>query len=185
MKVDLPVGKNIQDHVSVLTGPFTVRPGASFLLDRDVNLQEVLKYSSSRTGTLSDNALYGMGFYVSKEAKAAGEDSWPDIQFMLFAISIYNNAPEDFQRFHNIQSGKLQKYYQQVRGKDSFMIVTVLARPQSNGEILLAGTDPSLQPLINPNYFHEERDKKALVDGMLNFYVFTIMSFCSAHARRA
>ena len=171
VKVDLPVGQNLQDHISALVGPFTVKPGTSFLLDRDINLKSVFSYATG-TGAFSDNALHGMGFHVSQEAKDAGEEWWPDIQFMFFAISIYNNGPRDFEKIYNVRSGVLHKYFQEVRGKDSFLIVTVLARPQSRGQVLLAGTDPNLPPLINPNYFQGERDMKALVEGKVQIYVY-------------
>ncbi len=165
MKLDLPVGKNLQDHITAFVGPFTVNKSVTFHLDRDSDLAALYNFAGDGTGPLTSTGIQASGFIVSDHAKASGETSWPDIQFMLMGAAIYDSAPESFESAFNLRSGILQKYYESALGKDSFTIVTSLARPKSRGEILLAGTDPKLPPLMNPNYFQHEDDIKVLVQG--------------------
>ncbi|CAG7690114.1 unnamed protein product, partial [Allacma fusca] len=38
VKVDLPVGKNLQDHPATILGPILIDPPKSFIPDRDLTL---------------------------------------------------------------------------------------------------------------------------------------------------
>lgn len=40
-----------------------------------------------------------------------------------------------------------------------------LLQPHSRGEITLNSTDPYDSPLINPNYYQDERDLRDIVEG--------------------
>jgi len=43
------VGQNLQDHVTTLVGPFTMK-ARGFLVDRDVNLESLNKYNNEGAG---------------------------------------------------------------------------------------------------------------------------------------
>jgi choline dehydrogenase len=159
------VGKNLQDHITSFVGPFAINQSASFNLDRDLTPQAFYNFANHGMGPLTSTGVQASAFLVSDEAKKAGEGDWPDFQYMLLGTSIYNNAPNDFEFAFNVRSGVLRKYYETIRNKDSFMIITALARPKGRGEILLAGTDPTLPPLMDPNYLKEETDVRVMIEG--------------------
>ena len=50
--------------------------------------------------------------------------------------------------------------------ENSFTLVPGICRPQSKGSIVLASSDPSASPLIDPNYLSEDVDVQALVRGI-------------------
>lgn len=146
-------------------GPFTVNDTVSFNLDRDLNVKAFHDFVNYGVGPLTSTGVQATAFLVSEQAKAAGEGTWPDFQYMLLGTAIYNNAPTDFEFAFNVRDGILKKYYQNVRNQDSFMIITALARPKGSGEVLLAGTDPTLPPLMDPKYLQDETDVKVLIEG--------------------
>ena len=54
VKLDLPVGKNLQDHTTTHVGPFLVEPGAGYVADRDMT-----------TSAFSDYLQYNKGSHCS------------------------------------------------------------------------------------------------------------------------
>ena len=56
VKLELPVGKNLQDHVVSHVGPFIVESSAGFLTDRDMTTSVFTDYAESSKG---QNTNYG------------------------------------------------------------------------------------------------------------------------------
>ena len=50
VKLDLPVGQNLQDHVITHVGPFIIDPGTGFLADRDMNASAFSDYLEYNRG---------------------------------------------------------------------------------------------------------------------------------------
>lgn len=48
----------------------------------------------------------------------------------------------------------------------AFVMIPTILYPESRGEIRLASTDPSQQPIIDPKYFSEEADLRVLLEGV-------------------
>lgn len=47
-----------------------------------------------------------------------------------------------------------------------FTMIALILHPQSVGEIRLQSADPTVPPLIDPRYYHNEQDLDILVDGL-------------------
>jgi choline dehydrogenase/4-pyridoxate dehydrogenase len=145
---ELPgVGKNLQDHLSVLAdyerrkqGPFV----AMMRLDR-VALALARAYCFG-TGPASETPSGWTGFVRSRPDVAL-----PDIQFLFRA------APAG--------AGPYLPPFKPAFA-DGFALRAVMLRPESRGEITLASADPQTPPRIRQNFLATEGDRRTLRDGL-------------------
>jgi choline dehydrogenase len=165
VKKDLPVGKNLQDHISGFVGPFLIDEPKSMLFDRDINAKSMMEFTEKGTGPVSSTGIQASAFLVSSQAKAKGEYDWPDIQWLLLGTGVYSRQARDMAHSFNVPESTLKKWYTEVVGKDSFTIINMLSRPKGRGEITLASSKPNDYPLVNPNYLAEDEDVKLMIEG--------------------
>jgi choline dehydrogenase-like flavoprotein len=139
----------------------------TFSIERDIiNSQAIAEYLVHGTGILTTTGTQAMGFYTTKYAKQANESDWPDIQTIMIGVSVGENFASDISRGFGLKHGLLTRYYRHAVGRDSFMQIVSLARPLARGYIKLKSNDPMVPPVINPNYFEDQRDVDVLVDGI-------------------
>ena len=145
-RVDLPVGRNLQDHLGAQLW-FSRHEGSAF---RDSLRLDRIAVSMARaylTGTGPATVPPG-GLQAFVKLKA--ESKVPEIQFL------FRGAPQDA----DIWFPRLKPAY-----ADAFGIRPVLLHPQSRGEIKLASDRP-LDPIrIVPNFFFEPADLATLREG--------------------
>src|SRR5579864_672125 len=145
---ELPgVGKNLQDHLSVLAdyerrgqGPFV----AMMRLDR-VALSLARAYCFG-TGPASETPSGWTGFVKSRP-----DALLPDIQFLFRAVPA--------------GAGPYLPPFKPAFA-DGFALRAVMLRPESRGEITLASADPKTPPRIRQNFLATEADRRTLRDGL-------------------
>lgn len=54
---------------------------------------------------------------------------------------------------------------------DTASIFATLVRPRSRGWIRLRSTDPSDQPIIDPQYYSHPQDIQVMLEGLLDLFV--------------
>ncbi|CAL8070241.1 unnamed protein product [Orchesella dallaii] len=163
---DLPVGNNLQDHISAYLGPFFVNKPIAFSIERDITSVNIANFVVQGRGILTTSGTQAMGFFASKVAKARGQTDWPDIQIILAGVSIGKNFAADFARGFGVRKRTLERYWAHAVGKDSFLQIVSLGRPNAKGTIRLQNTDYQTQPLIDPNYLDNQEDLDILVEGI-------------------
>ena len=94
--------------------------------------------------------------------------SWPDIELYMVGLGIYSSIAEDISTMVGMDPGHVKHLLSPHIGRDSFYMLTSLVRPRSRGEILLRDSNPETPPLIDPRYFDDEADLKALTEGNNN-----------------
>src|SRR5262249_16204916 len=144
--VDLPVGKNLQDHLAVLI--FFVRLDESAFrramrFDRMALAMLRAYFFGTRPGTVLPRSLHAF-------LKTRPELAVPDIEFM------FRGAPAHA----HIWFPLLRPAYQ-----DGYAIRPTLLHPHSRGEILLRSSDPSAPPRIAYNFFSVADDLERLREG--------------------
>jgi choline dehydrogenase len=141
---DLPaVGKNLQDHVATRVeydSPSTVPYGIS-LRTLPRHAVQAAEYLLFRRGFWSSNLVEGGGFI-----RTLPDLPRPDIQVV-------------FVPGKRGQNGRL------IGWGHGFSTSAVLLRPESRGEIRIASADPLAAPVIDPQFFTDDRDLAALVRG--------------------
>jgi 4-pyridoxate dehydrogenase len=147
-EVALPgVGKNLQDHVSVILAYSRAEPGP---------FQRMMRLDRIGPAILQAYLL-GKGFAsdvpggITAFLKSRPELDAPDIQFLLTA------AP--------FTAGPWLPPFKQPFA-DGFACRIVLLHPESRGQVALASADPAAAPLIRQNFLSAETDWKALRAGV-------------------
>ncbi|XP_067121218.1 glucose dehydrogenase [FAD, quinone]-like isoform X1 [Centruroides vittatus] len=157
---DLPVGKNLQDHVTVGL-PFTVEKVVTYNIVESIILG-ILPYFI-KEGPLTGLITETIGFISTKYNN---QSKWPDIELMFSSATPSSDNGLIIKNVFGITEELWEKVFQPNTGISSFFCFPLLMRPESVGEIKLASTDPHQPPIINPNYFDKPRDIKVLVEGM-------------------
>nr|ODN96743.1 glucose oxidase [Cryptococcus depauperatus CBS 7855] len=174
VKVDLPVGHNLQDHVSYTmywSTPMGTLTWGNLSASQDLQAQQLAEYKNSHTG---------MWTYVNE---AVGYPSLADIMESSSAASSYashvgsaiDSTISDITSWldlpKNVASGLKQQFAIQQqwltgeigqleivfhllgKGGNEMGIQVALQHPFSRGTIMINTTDPFTQPNINPDYF--------------------------------
>jgi 4-pyridoxate dehydrogenase len=141
------VGRNLQDHLSVLADYARREPGpfvATMRLDR--TLVALARSYCFGTGPASETPSGWTGF-----VKTRPELELPDIQFLFRAVAT-----------------KASPYLPPFKPAyaDGFSLRAVMLRPQSRGEITLASADPRVPVEIRPNFLATESDRRTIRDGL-------------------
>jgi len=167
VKVDSPVGENLQDHVSVYLGPFFVDDSMYLAtLDKEMRPQYITEYITRGSGILASPGSHAMGFISSSYAKARGEGNWPDLQLIFGAVGVHRDFAHDMSHAFHLDPKLFSKYYQHAVGKNAFTLVVSLARPKQRGDIKLTSSGPYNPLRIDPKYLQDPDDVKVLVEGM-------------------
>lgn len=161
---DLPVGKNLQDHVAA--GPiFTIDQPVSLQTSRLNNLPAMLRYVSGSSGPLATfGGVEGIGFISTKYANESMD--WPDIEYHFLSGSHGSDNGEFFYKILGLKKLYWNEYYDYLHNIDHFSIITKLMRPHSRGYIRLNSSDPYSYPKIVANYFDIKKDTLVLIEGI-------------------
>jgi choline dehydrogenase-like flavoprotein len=145
--VDLPVGKNLQDHLAVMIS-FERLTESTFRRDMRLDRMVVSMIRAYCFGTGPGTVVPG-GLHAF--VKTRPELAVPDIEFM------FRGAPADAHLwFPLIRPAYL----------DGYGIRPTLLHPDSRGEVLLRSTDPREPPRIAYNFFSAPDDLPRLREGV-------------------
>lgn len=138
--LDAPeVGQNLQDHLDATVIHEMTQPLSAYSQQKGLKKLGVgLQYLASKSGAGADNHLQAGAFIKSRP----GLDR-PDIQLHLVNAIMMDH-------------GRTQA------NKDGFTVHACQLRPESKGEIRLAGADPFAPPVIDPNYLAAEEDRRVM-----------------------
>ncbi|KAJ8917307.1 hypothetical protein NQ315_002325 [Exocentrus adspersus] len=161
---DLPVGKNLKDHVTFI--------GLNFVLNNteheDKNFHEcqneVVEYLRYGKGPLTTTGLELVGFLQTEASKTKLHH--PDVQF-LFTTNLYNQGHENLKHL-NIRKDIYDAVWAPIKHKQGFSIDVVLLHPKSAGYVKLHHKDPFSAPIINPNSLtdQDEEDLETILAGV-------------------
>lgn len=130
--LDLPVGKNLHDHLHLSLNATTHAQNSILGEDKGLRgLSHMIQWAAFRSGLLTTNVLEGGAFV---DSLGVGR---PDIQFMFLPVlDNFDNTPGE-------------KPPAQEHG---LTVKTGHVRPEARGELRLRSKNPEDLPLIDPNY---------------------------------
>jgi choline dehydrogenase len=136
------VGRNFQDHIDVyviseLNGPHSYNRHTR----PHRQLWCAAQYYLFGSGPITSNLAEAGGFWFVDQAARS-----PDVQF------------------HFLPGSGLEAGVSQL-GEHGCTLNSCFLRPRSRGTVRLASADPFAPPLIDPNYFAEEYDRKISIGG--------------------
>lgn len=138
---ELPgVGRNLQDHLF----SFVVYESTkSETLDGAGRIRDLAKFFLLKRGLLTSNVGEAGGFIRTDPDLEA-----PDMQFHFAPGYFMNHGFDNPADGHGLSLGATQ------------------LRPESRGRISLRSADPFDEPVIDPNYFDDEKDLEVLIEGV-------------------
>ncbi|CAN8023049.1 unnamed protein product [Ixodes persulcatus] len=162
---DLPVGRNLQDHIYPGGLNFLVKEEVSMIQPRVFNLKEIIKYLTVGKGPLTLlGGVEGLAFINTKYANKSMD--WPDIEIHYLSGSPVSDGGQTFRRTEGIGDELWEKVYAPYVYRDTMSVYPVLLRPKSRGYIKLRSRNIHDPPIIDPKYFSHPDDIMTVVDGM-------------------
>lgn len=163
-KINLPVGNNLQDHVTTGFALVTFDETKNFgmgLKDM-INPLSAIKYFIHRGGPWTTIGCEVMGFLNTKHPN--NTQLQPDLQFMVMPLGIEEDSGLHLRKLMGISDVSWSQYFSKVNG--SISILPVLLHPKSKGTVRLNSLDKFGHPLIDPNYLHKQEDVDVLIEGI-------------------
>ncbi|XP_043257479.1 glucose dehydrogenase [FAD, quinone]-like [Colletes gigas] len=157
---DLPVGKNLQDHlgwfglhVSYVNETATP-PSPTFLLDG------VYDYLLHNKGLLATFPFDLLGFVNVHEPTS----KYPDIQFHVSAFPQFNPVMvSNLLKMFNFQDEIVEEITKTIMDTSLLTFSSVLLNPESRGLLELRSRNPTDPVKIYANYLTEEKDLQTLI----------------------
>lgn len=154
---DLPVGENLQDHVSFNGMVISLPENVSTMASKGVILKEIYDYfeqGDHKTGPFS----YGGALTTMAFVKTNPNLPVPDIQYNFGGI---------LQReFYQDIIGYLSTKVLPISFYDSLIVKVMPLKSESIGKLILNTLNPLGPPLIFANYFNDSRDMETLLRGV-------------------
>lgn len=185
---DLPVGENLQDHISQSTLTFLVNDTVTIVESRvATNLVNTFNYLFKGTGPLTvPGGAEAIAFINTKNVfrnEMDGNRTWrsegdvrtntvvanedvPDIELVLGLGALTGDTSGSLRSLFGVTDEFYQRVFKDYEGQDAFSIVPVLLQPKSKGRVQLRSTNPFDWPIIEANYFQEEDDLDTMVRGI-------------------
>ncbi|CAG9575678.1 unnamed protein product [Danaus chrysippus] len=166
--VDLPVGYNLQDHVTFSGNAFIVNTTGLCVNDMlAASPASAVSYMLGGGPLTIPGGATGLAFIQTDYAKDMS--GRPDIEMVMGAGSLAG----DLLGIIRSMLGVTDEWYREVYGslplnerQQSFALNPVLIRPRSVGRMKLSSSNFTDQPRIQPNYFEHPDDLQAIKEGV-------------------
>lgn len=161
---DLPVGENLQDHVSFGGLVFLINDTVSVIDSRvSTNPAYTFDYFLRNTGPLTlPGGAESVAFVNTRINNEVLDDDLdedvPDIELVLGAGSLSGDTAGVLRRSFGLKNDIFMKMYKNIIGRDGFSIVPILLKPKSRGYMRLKSKNPFHWPLFYPGYYTDEGD---------------------------
>lgn len=171
---DLPVGKNLQDHLVI---PVCIALGRETTPKQTVELlNDLYSYAIHQTGLLASVGITSYsGFFSTKKER------YPDIQLHLIHATVDSPILKVIFNQMGFNTDFLDSLYEANKKTEIIIFMVTLLNPKSHGTIELKSRDPFVHPKINANYLDEYDDVETTrngirtVESLLETEVFQIM----------
>lgn len=158
-KIDLPVGQNLQDHVTTGLDLIVLNKTIDISMEKCLSPFSLFDYVFSGKGPLSSPGCEIVGM-IDFDG-----DARPDLQLMIIPLGIAMDGGLHFRKSMGI-SDETFKYFAKLLEKTTISVLPILLHPKSVGFVELRDKNPDSAPIINPNYLKAEGDVTILMKGI-------------------
>lgn len=161
---DLPVGRNLMDHVALGALTFIVNDTSTInrakILDNANILHDFFK---NRKGPLTiPGGTEALAFFDLKHPN--NDDGHPDLELLFINGAL--GSDETIRKNFGVSDMVYNSVFKKTEQKNAYMIFPMIMRPKSKGWIELKDRNPFRYPAIYPNYFSVESDLDIIVAGV-------------------
>ncbi|ALC46725.1 CG6142 [Drosophila busckii] len=161
---DLPVGYNLQDHVTLNGLVFMVND--STVNDaRLLNPTDIFSYLFAGRGPYTIPGGAEAFAFVRTPSSSYAAD-YADMELVLGAGSLSGDRFGTLRDLLGITNEFYEKMYADMQHEETFGLVPVLLRPKSRGRISLRSRNPFHWPRMEPNFMQEPDDVRAMIEGI-------------------
>lgn len=158
-KINLPVGRNLQDHVTTGVDLILLNQSLDMSMERAISPLSVYDYVFHGKGPLSSPGCEAVGL-IDFDG-----DSVPDLQLMVIPLGIAMDGGVHFRKAMGI-SDESYRYFSELLQRTTASILPILLHPKSVGYVKLKDRKVSSAPLINPKYLEDASDVEMLLKGV-------------------
>ncbi|GFG36677.1 hypothetical protein Cfor_09408 [Coptotermes formosanus] len=161
--LNLPVGKNLQDHVTTGLDLVLLNQSLPLSLNAVASPVSLFKY------------LFGQGPWTFPGCEAVAvlhtglsdvEKDPPDLQIAVLPTGISSDGGVHLRKALAVSDKLWKEYFSKLHGQPVVSLMPVLLHPKSVGEVLLRSSNPEEPPLIQPNYLTHAQDVETLYHGI-------------------
>ncbi|XP_067014941.2 glucose dehydrogenase [FAD, quinone] isoform X2 [Anabrus simplex] len=162
---DLPVGKNLQDHITTGMDLVLLNQSLNLNLGDIASLSSLWKYLRHGNGPWAAPGCDALGLVHTRLVNPDIDP--PDIQLMALPLGISSDHGVHVKRIMGIKDEIWKRYFSPLRGQQVASLLPVLLHPKSHGEVYLRSKNPYDPPVINPKYLTDPNDVETLYEGIL------------------
>nr|XP_034830804.1 glucose dehydrogenase [FAD, quinone]-like [Maniola hyperantus] len=157
-KIDLQgVGKNLQDHTYVPIPIYGDEPGPENTAEQMFN---VLKYLYDKTGHLAHESILNLSAFFSRYK----DMSYPEFQSHVLVFQQNSSTARPY--LNSFTDKVVDSFTRYHSNKALYIVALHILHPYSRGSIYLNTSYPYDYPIIDANYYGDDRDLQATVDGI-------------------
>lgn len=158
---NLPVGLNLQDHVSTGMDLILLNETLSMSPLDILTPKNLFNYLINKKSPLTFPGCEVIGFLKSKPNLKT-----PDLQFMILPAGVSTDGGIHVKNLLNIKEKTFNEYFKPLIGKTSISILSILLHPKSHGFVELKSKNHEDLPIINPEYLKNSEDLKTITKGL-------------------
>eukprot|EP01094_Clydonella_sp_ATCC50884_P026257 TRINITY_DN7152_c0_g1_i1.p1 TRINITY_DN7152_c0_g1~~TRINITY_DN7152_c0_g1_i1.p1 ORF type:complete len:594 (+),score=159.40 TRINITY_DN7152_c0_g1_i1:34-1815(+) len=161
---DLPVGKNLEDHLLM---PIAFKTSVPTYSNRPLDgLSYISQYVLLRRGVATGQGCEAMSF--ARTRLQPHDEKATDLQIHFIAALLHGN--DDVMHIINGSEKRGSQYSAKalasLRYQNGITFIPVLLQPHSRGSIRLRSSSPHDKPLIEANYLQDDHDVQVLKHSM-------------------
>ncbi|KAH8293794.1 hypothetical protein KR054_004451 [Drosophila jambulina] len=161
---DLPVGHNLQDHIT-LNGLVFVVNDSTVNDARLLNPSDIFRYIFAGQGPYTIPGGAEAFAFVRTPSSSFAKD-YPDMELVLGAGSLSGDRFGTMRNLLGITDEFYDTMFGDLQNKETFGLVPVLLRPKSRGRISLRSRNPFHWPKMEPNFMQHPDDIRAMIEGI-------------------
>ncbi|XP_053685982.1 glucose dehydrogenase [FAD, quinone]-like [Sabethes cyaneus] len=162
--VNLPVGNNLQDHVTTGMDLILLSERMPMRLMNLIHPRNLWNYfiNNGQNSSISFGGCECLGF-VNLDSNFTH-----DIGFMVLPVGITVDAGAHLRALINLQADVWNQYFKPLvnQDKQSVTVLPILLHPKSRGYIRISSTNSRSNLIINPNYLRDADDVQTLITGL-------------------
>ncbi|XP_030745091.1 glucose dehydrogenase [FAD, quinone]-like isoform X2 [Sitophilus oryzae] len=160
LKVDLPVGHNLHDHVTTGFDLVLINQTLDIGIEQILSPLSLWKYFSKGIGPWTTTGCELIAFFNTRNTSER-----PDLQFMIMPLALKEDNGIYLRHLMGIPSSVYSTYFA-TNKQPAITILPVLLHPKSKGFVKLNKNDPYSSPVIDPKYLTDPQDVETLIKGI-------------------